>query len=88
MLGHVSVAITHRAQSSLVIAGDAGEVEATGALGARGAGTLVHRANREARPLAFTAETPYLRQLRAFVAREAVASRDRRARERRAAPSP
>ena len=69
VLGHVSVAITHRSQSSLVIAGDTGEVEATGTLGARGAGTILHRANRESRELAYTIEDPYLRQLRAFVSR-------------------
>jgi predicted dehydrogenase len=68
-LAHVSVAVTHRAEPSLVLAGDAGEVACADTLGARGAGTIVHRANREARDLAFTAEDPYLRQLRAFVGR-------------------
>lgn len=68
-LAHVAVAVTHRAQPSLVIAGDGGEVECTSTLGARGGGTITHRARREEHALAFTAECPYLRQLRAFVAR-------------------
>jgi len=69
VLAHVSVAVTHRAQPSLVLAGDAGEVDCAGTLGARGAGTITHRANREATELGFAVEDPYLRQLRTFVAR-------------------
>jgi predicted dehydrogenase len=68
-LAHVSVAVTHRCRPSLVIAGERGEVEAIGTLGASGAGELLHRVGREASTLPFTPEDPYLRQLRAFVAR-------------------
>jgi predicted dehydrogenase len=68
-VAHVSVAVTHRARPSLVIVGDRGEVEATGTLGARGAGEIVVRDGRGATPLEFAPEDPYLRQLRAFAAR-------------------
>ena len=70
-LAQVSVAVTHRARPSLVIAGTTGEIEATDTLGARGAGTISHRdtASRASRELAFAVEDPYLRQLRAFAAR-------------------
>ena len=65
-LAHVSCAVTHRARPAIAIAGDAGELELIGTLGARGAGTLLHIGHGE---LPFTAEDPYARQLRAFVAR-------------------
>ncbi|CAN5867606.1 hypothetical protein BH11MYX3_BH11MYX3_46930 [soil metagenome] len=68
-LAHISCAITHRAQPSLVIAGDTGEIEARGTLGARGAGMISTTAKGETAELAFIAEDPYLRQLRAFVTR-------------------
>ncbi len=68
-LAHVSVAVTHRAISRVLVTGDAGEVEALGTLGARGDGTLTHRAPRgEPRPIAFDPGDPCLAQLRAFVA--------------------
>lgn len=60
-LATVSCAVTHRAQPLLLIAGDAGEIEARGTLGARGAGTITQ--------IDFVAEDPYLRQVRAFAAR-------------------
>lgn len=67
-LVQVSVAVTHRAMSRLLITGDAGELEALGTLGARGDGELVARTPRGvATPIAFTAENPYLAQLRAFI---------------------
>ena len=66
VLAHVSVAITHRALSVLSIAGTTGEVLCEGTLGARGGGTITHRTNG---PIAFVAENPYLRQLRAFARR-------------------
>lgn len=67
---HVSVAITHRAVSRLVVTGDAGELEALGTLGARGEGELWHRPPRgPAVALPFEPESPYVNQLRAFVER-------------------
>jgi predicted dehydrogenase len=60
-LAHISCAVSHRATSVLAIAGDAGEVEARGTLGARGAGTISG--------LPFEPADPYVRQLRAFAAR-------------------
>ena len=71
VLAQVSVAITHRAQPRLAIAGTLGEVIASDTLGARGAGTIVHRdtATRSSRELVFPVEDPYLRQLGAFAAR-------------------
>ncbi len=68
-LAHISCAVTHRAQPSLLIAGETGELEARGTLGARGAGTITTMAKGQTLELAFTPEDPYLRQLRAFVAR-------------------
>jgi predicted dehydrogenase len=65
-LAHVSCAVTHRARPTIAIAGDAGELELVGTLGARGAGTILHIGRGE---IPFTAEDPYARQLRAFVAR-------------------
>jgi predicted dehydrogenase len=65
VLAHISCAITHRAEPIVAIAGDAGEIVCTHTLGARGTGELQHAATQ----LAFTAEDPYLRQLRAFVRR-------------------
>jgi predicted dehydrogenase len=70
VLAHVSVSVAHRAVSRLVVTGDAGELEATGTLGARGDGELLHRAPRQAPvAIAFEAESPYAAQLRAFAAR-------------------
>jgi predicted dehydrogenase len=68
-LAHVSVAITHRAQPVISIAGDRGEIQARDTLGARGAGAIVCRAAGATETLSFAAEDPYLRQLRAFAAR-------------------
>ena len=68
-LAHVSVATTHRAQPVLAIAGDTGELDAIGTLGARGEGVIVHRALGATTTLPFVPEDPYLRQLRAFAAR-------------------
>lgn len=82
-LAHISVSIEHLARSVVLLTGDDGEIECLGTLGARGAGTIVHRAvDRKRllelpaedlymgeRPIAFVAEDPYLRQLRAFAAR-------------------
>src|SRR5579883_3478337 len=66
-LAHVSVAVTHRAQPRLVVAGERGEIDCAGTLGARGAGDIVLRAGREPpRPLAFEPVDPYVAQLRAF----------------------
>lgn len=67
---HVSVAITHRAVSRLVVTGDAGELEALGTLGARGEGELWRRPPRgPAVALPFEPESPYVNQLRDFVER-------------------
>lgn len=67
---HVSVAITHRAVSRLVVTGDAGELEALGTLGARGEGELWRRPPRgPAVALPFEPESPYVSQLRDFVER-------------------
>jgi predicted dehydrogenase len=65
VLAHVSCAITYRAEPIIAVAGDAGEIVCTHTLGARGAGALQYNGGE----LAFTAEDPYLRQLRAFVRR-------------------
>src|SRR5438874_2311692 len=55
-LAHVSVAITHRATPRLIVAGELGEIEAIGTLGARGGGEVVHRAGRDGiSPIAFVA---------------------------------
>jgi 1,5-anhydro-D-fructose reductase (1,5-anhydro-D-mannitol-forming) len=70
LLAHVACAVTHRETPRLLIAGDAGEVEALGTLGARGEGTITVRGGRAAPELlSFTPADPYLAQLRAFVAR-------------------
>ena len=68
-LAHVSIATTHRAQPVLAIAGDTGEIDAIGTLGARGEGIVVHRARGATAALPFVPENPYLRQLRVFAAR-------------------
>jgi len=71
-LAHVAVAVTHRAVSRVHLAGDAGEVELVGTLGARGTGEVRHRAGRgEPQALAYEPVDPYLAQLRAFVAADA-----------------
>lgn len=70
VLAHISVAVTHRASSRVLIAGDAGEMEAIGTLGARGDGELLWRAPR--RPpvvLPFEPMNPYEAQLRDFIRR-------------------
>jgi predicted dehydrogenase len=70
LLAHVSVAVTHRASSRILVVGERGELEASDTLGARGEGTVAFRPHVRgavARPLAFVPESPYLRQLRAFV---------------------
>ena len=69
VLAHVSVAVTHRAQPLVTIAGTAGELEANGTLGASGGGTITHRAGKTTRQLDFAPADPYRRQLDAFVAR-------------------
>ena len=75
-VAHISVSIEHRARSIVLLTGTDGEIECLGTLGADGAGTIVHRTADSLRgpaagerPLAFVAEDPYLRQLRAFAAR-------------------
>ncbi len=68
MLAHVSVSVSHRAATRLLVTGDLGEIEAIGTLGARGDGELFHRAPRGApRPLAFEPDNPYSAQLRELV---------------------
>lgn len=70
VLAHVSVSVAHRALSRVIVSGSAGELEAQGTLGARGTGELWQRAPRGApEAVAFSAESPYVRQLRAFAAR-------------------
>jgi predicted dehydrogenase len=67
---HVSVAVTHRAISRVVITGEQGEFEALGTLGARGDGALTLRLGRaDSVLISYVAENPYLAQLRAFTAR-------------------
>jgi predicted dehydrogenase len=68
-LAHVSCAVSHRATSIVAIAGDAGEVEARGTLGARGAGAIERRSEGGRDELAFSPADPYLRQLRVFADR-------------------
>lgn len=66
---HVSVAVTHRAISRVVVTGAQGEFEALGTLGARGEGSLSLRVGRaEPVPVSFVVENPYLAQMRAFTA--------------------
>lgn len=68
-LAHVAVAVTHRSSPRVLVAGDAGEVELIGTLGARGDGEAWHRVGRGTpQALAFEPADPYLAQLRAFVA--------------------
>lgn len=70
LLAHVSVAVTHRASSRIAIVADGGELDAEGTMGAHGGGMLTFRPRGRdavARPLHFQPESPYLRQLRAFV---------------------
>lgn len=70
VLAHVSVSVTHRAVSRVLISGEAGELEALGTLGARGEGALWHRLPRQAPvALAFEPVNPYAAQLRDFIAR-------------------
>lgn len=67
----VACAVTHRALSRVIVAGERGEVEAVGTLGAHGGGALWHRpaAPRGAvEPVAFTPVDPYRAQLAAFAA--------------------
>ncbi|CAN5501355.1 hypothetical protein BH09MYX1_BH09MYX1_22970 [soil metagenome] len=67
-IAHVSVAVTHRAMSRIVLTGDIGELEAIATLGAYGEGELFVRSPRgAATPIAFTHEPPYVAQLLAFV---------------------
>lgn len=71
-LAHVSVAVTHRAVSRVLVAGDGGEIEATGTLGARGDGELTFRAAKRgeaARAVPFEVKNPYEVQLRDFIRR-------------------
>jgi predicted dehydrogenase len=79
-LAHISVSLEHRARTIVLLTGTDGEIECLGTLGAHGAGTIVHRTadsllgvllrpTAGERSLAFVAEDPYLRQLRAFAAR-------------------
>lgn len=69
-LVHVSTSILHRAVSRVFVAGDRGEMEATGTLGARGAGELgVRSAGKPMQPLAFEVKNPYETQARDFVSR-------------------
>lgn len=68
MLAHVSVAVTHRAISRVLVTGDAGEIEALGTLGARGDGSLSSRPPRgEPAAITFDVDNPYAEQLRRFV---------------------
>lgn len=65
---HVAGSVRYRALSRLTLVGDLGEVECRGTLGARGAGTILHRRLREEpTPVAFEPADPYAAQLRAFV---------------------
>lgn len=71
-LAHVSVAVTHRAVSRVLVAGDAGEIEATGTLGARGDGDLTFRSAKKGeapRAIPFEAKSPYEAQMRDFIRR-------------------
>jgi predicted dehydrogenase len=69
VLAHVSCAVTHRAISRVAIAGDAGEIELLGTLGARGDGAITFRAPREApRPIGFAPVNPHTEQIVAFAA--------------------
>lgn len=71
-LAQVSCAVTHRAPSRVLIAGDVGEIECLDTLGAHGAGEILHRPvtpRAAVIPLPFAVEDPYRAQLRAFAAR-------------------
>ena len=70
VLAHVSVSVTHRAISRVIVSGDSGEIEAIGTLGARGDGEVLRRAPGQSPvAIAFEAACPYTAQLRDFVAR-------------------
>jgi len=67
-LAHLSVAVTHRALSRLLLVGELGEVECLGTFGAQGTGELWHRPLRKpAEPVSFTPHDPYAAQLQSFV---------------------
>ena len=67
VLAHVSVAVTHRTQSLILLTGDLGEFELRGTLAAQGAGTLLFRSPRgEISEISFAPENPYLCQLQGF----------------------
>jgi len=69
-LVHVSTSILHRAVSRVLVSGDCGELEATGTLGARGAGEFVVRAaGKPIQAIAFEVANPYETQLRDFTKR-------------------
>lgn len=70
VLVHVSVAVTHRAISRVVLTGDDGELEALGTLGAHGTGNISLRGLRGlVEAVTFSPVNPYAAQLAAFVAR-------------------
>lgn len=67
-LAHISVSVSHRALSRLLLVGELGEVECLGTFGARGSGELWHRPLRKpAEPVSFTPHDPYAAQLQSFV---------------------
>src|SRR5262249_36100176 len=69
-LAHISASGTHRASSRILDAGEKGELEAIGTLGARSDGEIFARTPRgAATPLPFETISPYEAQLRAFVTR-------------------
>lgn len=68
VLAHISVAVTHRALSRLLLIGERGEVECLGTLGARGAGEIWRRPLQQpAEPVPFVPHDPYAAQLADFV---------------------
>jgi predicted dehydrogenase len=68
-LAHISVSVTHRALSRMLLVGERGEVECLGTFGARGTGEVWLRPlGKPAEPIPFTPHDPYAAQLGAFVA--------------------
>jgi predicted dehydrogenase len=61
--------VSHRATRRLIVTGERGAIECVDTLGARGAGDMWLRRNREAAErIEFVQVNPYLAQLRAFIA--------------------
>lgn len=68
LLAHISVSVTHRALSRMLLVGERGELECLGTFGARGTGEVWLRPlGKPAESIPFTPHDPYAAQLGAFV---------------------